>query len=207
MRRWLQTVAVMLFPLTAFAQFNGGKAPSLQTVRPAVMAFEANAGQSDRDVRFIARGSDYTVFVTNDEVVFTLQDHDRNDGVGADASQIRLRSIGTRNVRVDPATGDVVADAERGTVRHHAPAAEERSGSAKTAVKARFRADETLEALDIDAAGNAHLMGRTANNSATDTITLVSSGDLAITKTDGVTTATPGGSSRPTTRRQPRPPC
>ncbi len=34
----------------------------------------------------------------------------------------------------------------------------------------------------------------TANNSATDTDTLAPSADLAITKTDGVTTATPGGS-------------
>ncbi|HXU46805.1 MAG TPA: hypothetical protein VN783_14855, partial [Thermoanaerobaculia bacterium] len=33
-----------------------------------------------------------------------------------------------------------------------------------------------------------------ANNSATDTDTLVASADLAVTKTDGVTTATPGGS-------------
>ena len=33
-----------------------------------------------------------------------------------------------------------------------------------------------------------------ANNSATDTDTLGASADLAITKTDGVTTATPGGS-------------
>src|SRR6185503_6659429 len=31
------------------------------------------------------------------------------------------------------------------------------------------------------------------NNSATDTDTLVASSDLSITKTDGVTTATPGG--------------
>ena len=33
-----------------------------------------------------------------------------------------------------------------------------------------------------------------ANNSATDTDTLTPQADLAITKTDGVTTATPGGS-------------
>ncbi|HEV7768776.1 MAG TPA: SBBP repeat-containing protein [Thermoanaerobaculia bacterium] len=223
MRRWLQAVAVVLFPLVALAQFTGGNAPGLRAAQSSELAFEANRGQSDSDVRFLARGSDYSIFVTSDEVVFTLQDRGRGDaetrvpvmrlqfagstgarrvegvdplpGVsnyyrgadprgwqrdvpryakvrlvdvypgidfvcygnggqleydvvvqpGADASLVRLRSVGTRNLRVDPTTGDLLADAERGTVRHQALVAHEASAAAKNAIAASFRVDEKQE--------------------------------------------------------------
>ncbi|MGH6628591.1 MAG: hypothetical protein ACREB3_02540 [Burkholderiales bacterium] len=37
------------------------------------LAFEANAGQTDGQVKFISRGSGYTMFLTGDSAVLTLR--------------------------------------------------------------------------------------------------------------------------------------
>jgi hypothetical protein len=59
-------VAVPLFsaPTTAVADRNYGKAP---------VAFEPNLGQSDSQVKFLARGDGYTLFLTPAETVFLLK--------------------------------------------------------------------------------------------------------------------------------------
>ncbi|MEO8034827.1 MAG: SBBP repeat-containing protein, partial [Acidobacteriota bacterium] len=202
MRSLLAIAAISIaVPFTAFAQFNRstGAAPVPQVAVSQPVAFEANLGQSDSAVRFFARGTDYSIFITRDEVVLSLKDRSAagpkrervvtrlqfagstgartvegleplpgvsnyyrgndpaswvrnvprfgrvrladvypgidfvcygNDGKleydlvvhpGADPSQIRLRSVGTHNMRIDEATGDLVADAARGTIRHQAP--------------------------------------------------------------------------------------
>jgi len=37
------------------------------------LSFEANQGQTDARVRFLARGGGYTIFLTDDEAVLTLK--------------------------------------------------------------------------------------------------------------------------------------
>jgi hypothetical protein len=41
------------------------------------MSFEANGGQTDNQVKFLARGADYAVFLTNQEAVLTLQEDEK----------------------------------------------------------------------------------------------------------------------------------
>jgi hypothetical protein len=43
------------------------------------LSFEANAGQSDPQVKFISRSTGYTLFLTGDEAVFTLSDSEPKD--------------------------------------------------------------------------------------------------------------------------------
>ena len=223
MRSWLYVVAVLSFPIVSLAQFNGGNAPVVDSVSSPTLAFEENLGQLAPEVRFRARGTDYTVFVTKDEVVLALNDRERGDadpkipvarlqfagssgarlvegvdplpGVvnyyrgadpakwqrnvkryekvlltdvypgidfvcygnggqieydivvhpGADPSLVRLRSVGTTNLRIDPVSGDLLSDAARGTIRHKAPEASEVQQSVTSAVAARFRIDEKRE--------------------------------------------------------------
>src|SRR4051812_8085109 len=44
------------------------------------LSFEANAGQTDPSVRYLARGSGYTIFLTEKDAVIKLQDR-QGDGV------------------------------------------------------------------------------------------------------------------------------
>ena len=43
------------------------------------MRFEANTGQSDRNVKFLSRGSGYTLFLTSNEAVLSLKSQERRD--------------------------------------------------------------------------------------------------------------------------------
>ena len=63
--------------------------PSRRTTRPGAygqlpLSFEANEGQTDRRVRFLARGSDYSLFLTRNEAVLALK---RPGGNVAQSSQ------------------------------------------------------------------------------------------------------------------------
>jgi hypothetical protein len=57
------------------------------------LSFEPNQGQADARVKFFARVSGYTLFVTGDEAVFA----------GRDGSVERMKLIGAkRNMRMEP---------------------------------------------------------------------------------------------------------
>jgi Beta-propeller repeat len=58
-------------------------------VRNRPLAFEANGGQTDPQVRFLARGAAYTVFLTSTEAVLELGGH------GSERTVVRLKPIGT----------------------------------------------------------------------------------------------------------------
>ena len=45
------------------------------------LSFEANAGQTDRTVRYLARGAGYTIFLTKDETVLSLKDPEHGNAV------------------------------------------------------------------------------------------------------------------------------
>jgi hypothetical protein len=60
----------------------GGPAPLPPTVRALdrlPLAFEANQGQTDPRVRFIARGRGYSLFLAQDESILVLQEPARGD--------------------------------------------------------------------------------------------------------------------------------
>jgi hypothetical protein len=47
------------------------------------LAFEANRGQTDKQVRFLSRGEGYTAFLTDSEAVMVLQDGSKPQGVSS----------------------------------------------------------------------------------------------------------------------------
>ncbi len=57
---------------TAEAQTAYGKLP---------LSFEANRGQTDSQVKFLARGSGYTLFLTGGETVMRLRNEDRKSKI------------------------------------------------------------------------------------------------------------------------------
>lgn len=81
---------IVLLGATVLAQSNQGPSrpdPSIQgkvieTYGKLPLSFEANQGQTDAKVKFLSRGSGYTLFLAGDEAVFSL----RGSKVKSDAS-------------------------------------------------------------------------------------------------------------------------
>ncbi len=77
-RRWAgaAAMALTLFPLMlCFAP--DGRASQALSLPPHPLAFEANRGQTDPSVAFLARGAGYALYVTPAEAVFSLKTGDR----------------------------------------------------------------------------------------------------------------------------------
>src|SRR5262245_22502894 len=71
MASWLSRASAPLAIAAGVAPvFAAGTAP----LAPQRLAFEANRGQIDAQVRFVARGAAYTAFFTSTEAVLTLAD-------------------------------------------------------------------------------------------------------------------------------------
>jgi len=91
------TMALLL--LTSWGAASAqGEEQRLQHVRP--MAFEANRGQADEAVKFLARGVGYTVFLTSSDAVLSLRDGRSGRAV------VRATPVGAS------ATARIVADGE-----------------------------------------------------------------------------------------------
>jgi hypothetical protein len=60
------------------------------------LSFEANHGQTDRQVDFIARASGYTIFLTPTQAVLRLRESARPDRVEADVAVLRLQLVGAK---------------------------------------------------------------------------------------------------------------
>jgi len=56
---------------------NGGASRISETYGNLPLSFEANQGQTDKEVQFLARGSGYTIFLTGNEAVLSLSPHSR----------------------------------------------------------------------------------------------------------------------------------
>jgi hypothetical protein len=62
------------------------------------LAFEKNQGQTDAQVKYMARGSGYTLFLTSRDAVFSLTSRSAAGGAAErDASRLRLKSSARRN--------------------------------------------------------------------------------------------------------------
>jgi len=69
------------------------------------MFFERNLGQTDPSVKFLARGSGYSLFLTSDAAVLTMHHHARKAGRMQTTSEVlRMSLLGAnRNARIDGA--------------------------------------------------------------------------------------------------------
>jgi len=74
-RRSVFTLIVLLAALPTWA---ASQKPSLSYAKRP-MAFEANRGQTDAQVKYLARGSGYTLFLTSREAVLRMRHADAND--------------------------------------------------------------------------------------------------------------------------------
>lgn len=73
-------------------------APAAETAAAAAfvklpLPFETNAGQADRDVKFLSRGQGYTLFLTESEAVLALRRPGGKQVAGAD---LRMRLVGAK---------------------------------------------------------------------------------------------------------------
>jgi hypothetical protein len=59
------------------------------------LSFEANSGQTDARVKFLSRGSGYTLFLTSDEAVFTLRGDKAKDAAAVVRGHLRSRPAKT----------------------------------------------------------------------------------------------------------------
>src|SRR5438874_8317476 len=66
------------------------------------LSFEANAGQTDPEVRYLARGSGYTIFLTENDAVIKLQDRQ------GDGAVLRL-NVANANEHAEIAARDQLA--------------------------------------------------------------------------------------------------
>jgi hypothetical protein len=63
------------------------------------LSFEANQGQTDARVKFLSRGSGYTLFLTSDEAVFNLRGSKSKDDASDASPQLRSRSVSENSPR------------------------------------------------------------------------------------------------------------
>lgn len=134
MKTRFPTIVIVLVLLgAASAGATGARAPGEPRQRP--LAFEANRGQSDPQVRFVARGAGYTVFLTATEAVLTVA---REDG---ERAVVRVKPVGAS------ASPALVGDRALPGVVHYAPV------SGATPVRAptyeRVRYDGVYPGVDL----------------------------------------------------------
>jgi hypothetical protein len=85
-QRTEQTVLAAGIPAAGHAMETYGKLP---------MSFEANQGQTDSQVKFLARGAGYTLFLTGEEAVLALRDAPpRHLKIGEEANEDAVRNLG-----------------------------------------------------------------------------------------------------------------
>jgi hypothetical protein len=69
---------------------HAADAAPIQYQRAQGFAFEPNRGQTDEQVRFLARGNDYTVFLTSTEAVFAPRSRTRAGAIEPEPMRMRL---------------------------------------------------------------------------------------------------------------------
>lgn len=74
---------------------HSADAAPIQYQRAQRLAFEPNRGQTDDQVRFLARGNEYTVFLTSTEAVFAPRSRTRADETKPES--VRMRLVGANS--------------------------------------------------------------------------------------------------------------
>ena len=70
---WLASQSAKAVSPSATSQAEKTQANVLHAYGKLPLSFEANRGQTDARVKFLSRGSGYTLFLTGDEAVFSLR--------------------------------------------------------------------------------------------------------------------------------------
>ncbi|MGH9433911.1 MAG: hypothetical protein ACRD3T_20475, partial [Terriglobia bacterium] len=76
------------------------RARVIQTYGKLPLAFEANYGQTDPQVKFLARGGGYTLFLTGDEAVLSLWQAETGKQKTEGRGKIRNSKVGNRNPKI-----------------------------------------------------------------------------------------------------------
>jgi hypothetical protein len=99
----LLRLSACLLPLLSLTIPTQGRAVETSTAKVlgrAPLAFEPNLGQSDPQVRYLARGAGYALFLTRDEAVLALMSASPGPSKGQGAlirqSVLRMRPLGSR---------------------------------------------------------------------------------------------------------------
>ena len=79
------------------------------------MSFEPNVGQSDPRVKFLSRGTGYTLFVTSDEAVLSMPSQSKNSH--PDSFLVRQRSAGATRKKLERGETAIVRIALMGAAR------------------------------------------------------------------------------------------
>ena len=96
--RWALPALFLCTPASAQLAASPGQIPEetrQQVVASSLqipLSFEANQGQTDSQVKYLSRGSGYTLFLTPDEAVLSLR---QPDSTATDA--VRLRLLGANS--------------------------------------------------------------------------------------------------------------
>jgi hypothetical protein len=69
----------------------------LQNYGKLPLSFEANQGQTDSEVKFLSRGSGYTLFLTGDEAILALKAGVRDQGLGVRVQEAGVRRRATKD--------------------------------------------------------------------------------------------------------------
>jgi hypothetical protein len=99
-RRLLGALCLSTVLLTPGAARASAEPTAVQALGRTPLAFEANRGQTDAQVRFLSRGPGYTLFLTRDEAVLTLLEEsapvEKGQPIPARrTSVVRMRTLGS----------------------------------------------------------------------------------------------------------------
>jgi hypothetical protein len=81
--------AGVVAPISASQSDPKAQARILDSYGKLPLSFEANQGQTDARVKFLSRGSGYTLFLTSDEAVFSLRGSEANTNASGVSRQLR----------------------------------------------------------------------------------------------------------------------
>lgn len=93
-------VLVTVFALQGAMAADGASKPAATDARSVVanyarpLSFEANRGQTDEGVDFLARGAGYSVFLSHGEAVMVLQSGTSKPGSRIKWATVRMRPVG-----------------------------------------------------------------------------------------------------------------
>src|SRR6266699_7209244 len=92
---------------------RSGQAPMVESYGKVPLSFEANGGQTDPRVKFLSRGSGYTLFLTGDEAVLSLRSP--KPGVRSQKSEVRSQKQEGRPWSLVPGHLQRTRDSAQGT--------------------------------------------------------------------------------------------
>ena len=87
LRSWFGAIALIAFILLGSLPAAADRSPVMNSYGKLPLSFEANQGQTDARVKFLSRGSGYTLFLTQDSAVLSL--HGKNA-----SAALRMKVLG-----------------------------------------------------------------------------------------------------------------